>query len=56
MGSLTQRLNINPLSASVSLSVGFYMRATLTLNELSVGDLVKGGSEIYSKLTKNKSF
>ena len=53
MGSLTQRLNINPLSPSVSLSVGFYMRATLAL---SVGDLVKGGSEIYSKLTKNKSF
>ena len=40
---------------SVDLLTGFYMRETLALNELSVGDLIKSGSKIYSKLIKNKS-
>ena len=50
MGSLTQRLNINPLNASVGLiersqliCTGFDMRTILAIIELSVGDLVKGG-------------
>ena len=30
---------------SVDLLTGFYMRETLALNELSVGDLIKSGSK-----------
>ena len=37
---------------SIDLLTGFYIMATLALNELSVGDLIKSGSKIYSKLLK----